>query len=661
MNPLWQVPAFLFFAMLLGTQLLHKTLDFTKPNPAKTWVTFYCITWLTLALEVLALPLTSWIFPLMGEKNSVWVGSGLLFVFISWLFFKWGTDAALEKDGSRKFWFDLWQAQEKLLLLVLPKKHHDQYHWHIRWRFLLLGRKIVRWWERLSIKDFLAALRWFWVVLAAIAAVGVIKLSLGDTALDTFSKQLTASPANAGVWSLLALLAGAPIAFALWKFRDTNTLWQIDNQRKDTNLKDFQQLSQWASGLHLIEAEKTSSTGNGESSETIKTSHAMSMNGNDSLRPPSRAEGAASLQIAAIYQLQSFLCGNFGPHFRKPAFALLQSLWLALVQEHTKKLPNLEMDWEEWALNKNKEVECNKWVNEFRRITHTPLAQALTFVLAQNHGKTLFEHSSHLPSIVFSGIDFNFLGLQQPVELYGLPLVNINLQGASLDWAQLQGANLEASQLQFTSFEGANLQCSNLQGAQLTGANLYSANLQGADLSNSNLRKLNTYEKAVIRLDVLKRIESSKSVQIVAKPMRGSMYLQGSNFHNAQLQDALLLGSQLQDASICSAQLQGTNFAYANLAGVDFTNSIFSSGTQFSQAKTDSHTTINISLSLEDSEPFTTEGKLLTHLLREKLRHKNKLELPQNAYMEHLAIWNSTTPEQQKSAAEFLAENYYKE
>ena len=52
-----------------------------------------------------------------------------------------------------------------------------------------------------------------------------------------------------------------------------------------------------------------------------------------------------------------------------------------------------------------------------------------------------------------------------------------NLQGASLQWANLQGANLQGASLQ-----RANLQVANLQGASLQRANLQGANLQGANL-----------------------------------------------------------------------------------------------------------------------------------------------------------------------------------
>ncbi len=127
-----------------------------------------------------------------------------------------------------------------------PRSQH--YEWHLRWQVTLqidLGkRRLRRKWERLNLRDSLKAMR--------------------------------------PLWTLLTALTSAPIAFVIWWFRDTNALWQIDNQRKDTNLKDFQKLSEWTSGLHLIEFQKTvtkerSKGKNGHSSQkvisTIQSTH----------------------------------------------------------------------------------------------------------------------------------------------------------------------------------------------------------------------------------------------------------------------------------------------------------------------------------------------------------------------------------------------------
>lgn len=45
--------------------------------------------------------------------------------------------------------------------------------------------------------------------------------------------------ASAGFWNFIILLVSSPVAFAIWHFRDENSKHQIDNQRKDINLKEF--------------------------------------------------------------------------------------------------------------------------------------------------------------------------------------------------------------------------------------------------------------------------------------------------------------------------------------------------------------------------------------------------------------------------------------
>lgn len=67
-----------------------------------------------------------------------------------------------------------------------------------------------------------------------------------------------------GAWTLITLIVSAPVAYVIWFFRDANTQKQIENQRKDVNLKEFQKIAEWVSGAHLVEEkiiEKSKDTG----------------------------------------------------------------------------------------------------------------------------------------------------------------------------------------------------------------------------------------------------------------------------------------------------------------------------------------------------------------------------------------------------------------
>ena len=94
-------------------------------------------------------------------------------------------------------------------------------------------------------------------------------------------------PSNSGrsIVSVYQLIISAPIFFILWLLRDRNRIREIENKRKDTNLSEFQQLQQWA-------------TGNSNSEIPIST----------------------SLRIAALHSLRDYLKGEYGETFKRPAF-----------------------------------------------------------------------------------------------------------------------------------------------------------------------------------------------------------------------------------------------------------------------------------------------------------------------------------------------------
>ena len=89
------------------------------------------------------------------------------------------------------------------------------------------------------------------------------------------------------------LLLGLPVAFCLWHWRDKNVREQIENSRKDINLKEFQEVQLRAAG-------------------------AFNNDINDAAQQ--------TLQIASLHQLRSFLKGDYGDSFKLPAFELYCAL-----------------------------------------------------------------------------------------------------------------------------------------------------------------------------------------------------------------------------------------------------------------------------------------------------------------------------------------------
>jgi hypothetical protein len=89
------------------------------------------------------------------------------------------------------------------------------------------------------------------------------------------------------------LTLGLPIAFLLWHWRDKNVRDQIENARKDINLKEFQELQLRAAG-------------------------AISTNIPEKSRQ--------TLWISALHQMRGYLRGEYGASFKRPALEVYCAL-----------------------------------------------------------------------------------------------------------------------------------------------------------------------------------------------------------------------------------------------------------------------------------------------------------------------------------------------
>jgi len=156
--------------------------------------------------------------------------------------------------------------------------------------------------------------RWFWVLLVGIASAYILWLGLGSPDFYEIPKLVEKIILSGNApWTLITIIIGAPTAYVIWAFRDHNNRMQIENQRKDINLKDFQKLSEWASGMHIPEKKITKTNfGIGEGAEASRTIETFEQMEGILKDHPSLHDGAVALQIAAIYQLEAFLRGDYG-------------------------------------------------------------------------------------------------------------------------------------------------------------------------------------------------------------------------------------------------------------------------------------------------------------------------------------------------------------
>ena len=345
---------------------------------------------------------------------------------------------------------------------------------------------------------------------------------------------------SAGLWNFIILVVSAPVAFAIWHFRDENNRQQIENQRKDINLKEFQKLSEWVSGAHLPEIKTIDKTTQKEGLKdkgeiegelqliertTEKTEEYGKKPHAEGFDTFGKREGAVALQISAVYNLLPFFRGDYGESFRRPAFNLLKSAWQAMQQDSLKK-------WETANLpSKRKAI-----IEELELKADSPMGVALTHVLLsldqKNMQLNLRDFPEMLPNLCLAGMDFHLSGVDEKARNWsGLNLSGVDFRGAHLSKVQFEESQLYGANLQYTDLTEAELQNATLSFAKLQYAALTEANLQNATLSFAKL--------------------------------------QYADLSGAELQNADLLGAELQNADLWFANLQHTNLSRAKLQHAD--------------------------------------------------------------------------------------------
>ena len=250
---------------------------------------------------------------------------------------------------------------------------------------------------------------------------------------------------SVGYWNFIILIVSAPVAFVIWHFRDENNRQQIENQRKDINLKEFQKLSEWVSGAHLPEIKAVSKTTQKSCSKDGAeiTEQPTEQSEEYAKRPDttdfdtfSKHDGAIALQISAIYNLLPFFRGDYGESFRLPAFNLLKSAWQAMQQESLNRL-RVEVRIEQ-GNEKSVEYQDIIWDEESSSVKYevtkkakSSIGVALTYVLSSLNQSGTKSNLSEFPiellaNLCLAGIDLSWIDLSE------LKSPGINLYGAKL-------------------------------------------------------------------------------------------------------------------------------------------------------------------------------------------------------------------------------------
>lgn len=368
------------------------------------------------------------------------------------------------KDLINRLWLRVttWLWQE-----FLAPRHKWRFKARIALRVNWLFFK--RWWrETVSLGGLLSALRRPTVLL--LIGLGIPAFMLWKVPLSVWFTLHNPGDLlrDTGVeWRFLIqpllILIGVPSAFILWAFRDHNATSALENQRKDINLKEFQEIQLRAAGA---------------------------------LDEKLPAKARETLQVAAIHQLRPFLRGEYGTSFRRPAWELLKALLAtsseasgyAAIRESIIEVvyPPIESE--------SGRTRAHRIFDEIRRMVEAVSPDVVAIAgrtLISEEGGRLFRSDLPLERGQFDGIAVrNALLSRQKfagASFVGADLSFAHLEGANLNHAHLEGAHLEGAHLEGADLSYANLEGADLRRAHLEGANLEFTRLDGAYLRHSRL------------------------------------------------------------------------------------------------------------------------------------------------------------------------------
>ncbi len=522
---------------------------------------------------------------------------------------------------------------QKFSFIVIQRNFYQFYYQKVHWQFTRLPIQLHRAWRNFSLEKWFEKLRWLWVLLTG---VGIVWWLFDFPSFEEFKNIFQSFiERDNPPWTLITLFLGTPTAYVIWFFRDKNNRMQIENQRKDINLKEFQRLSEWVSGQHLPE-----NTGfeSGEKKIPVETNEAFKSQKSILKSNLTKYDGAAALQIAAIYQLEAFLKGDYGNSFRRPAFQLLKSLWLSLMYSNVQAWNEVEnklkeiidnsinkQKWDDWTENNFK-----LWQESFKA-TYSTVGQALVTVLGAKSGSILRNHSKDLQFTILAGFNHGLPSLER-FELDGL-----NLEGIGFHNAELNKSNFQGSKLSISNFQGAYLENAKIQGAKLLFANLQmaklnEANLNGIDFSNAKLNAANLYEArleyaSLIRANLifagLNNAKCNKANFMMANLFGASLIessLQEVNLKYAWLYLSNLGKANLQFADLSSANLKVSNLEKVNLKGANLRNIEIDEKTFFEGATADQHTIIEVGE--YDSKLEFVRDEVKSNALREQMERQ---------------------------------------
>lgn len=235
------------------------------------------------------------------------------------------------------------------------------------------------------------------VVLSALISIVILIINFGFLFYYSSYSEIIK---QGGFWTLLTLIVSSPVAFVIWSFRDKNATDQINNSRKDTNLKEYHKIVEWIT--------------NKDSSDELK--------------------------ISAIYYLRRFY-EDKSLGFQQAALHLLLSTWESMQKNELERLKKV-----------NDSVEVDSIINSLRENGNSPLGIAITNVLLSNDGECMLNYPEVFSSICLAGMNFYLPSLSDDI-------VNKLFNNKSIKYSgiQLQGCEFKRLNLNSVDFSNSNL------------------------------------------------------------------------------------------------------------------------------------------------------------------------------------------------------------
>lgn len=422
-------------------------------------------------------------------------------------------------------------ARRNLVEAWFSPDHEHRFALRIRLRVLRLR---LRLWRR---RPKAALIRDHWPKPVALLFVGIlVPILTGWLLWILFPPQaeglakavsnLTSGPsAQPLLWrdaaQLVLLLVGVPSAFLLWLFRDINVSGTLANQRKDVNLKEFQEIQMRAAG-------------------------AM-----DEKLPASARE---TLQIAALHQLRAFLRGEYGASFRRPAFELLRARLVASAEVTGTQAVH---DWlERWRQAADTdESDLSSRIEGMKREVRGALRVLNPSRVAETERLIIHEEWEAIfrSGLPLSGSIFDRLWLSGNAVLADLELSGCRFVGTLLPEMHFENAMLVNADFAFAFLPGVHFERAQLVGAHFEGAQLYRAHCERANLGRAHL------DGADLEYAHLEEA-SCASASFV-----------GANLQSARLRNAHLGYADLRGADVSRADMTGARLAGAQIEGAIMT------------------------------------------------------------------------------------------